>query len=518
MQGLLLQLLGPTAKAPGFPPGLLSAPGQDRGAGVDRAFMLELLASMGEQCSLQAPGKGAGAWARFLNLLQVVSTGGEDDGLAHDIPSAAPPLYGGAAEEEAKELLAGLTPEQWQPWLGQMLDRGGDRELPGPFDPGSGAEAAERKMAENGSLLAQEQGFWPREAVLSRAEQGPIPAMEDAKGSSPDVELAAPATVVPKNQIPGRETAVAPASEDLPQPEPTAKSHIPTGSPDPEPKASDRHPAGHMKPWPTGKYGAPQEAAPGEVADPVRLVRPHPGEQGGTDPEHRLSINVKSPADLAWHQSRSGDPELKGRGQGDLDLGGEREDPAAGRFANRSYGQAPITGMTEQPWTNLPGWRGIMAQQPVLEADLETVNGRLEDIVARAHLAQRQGETQLDLQLRPEVLGRLRIELVQRDGELQARFLTSTLAARDLLQSQLPALQAMLAQPLRPDSPMDQRVNVSVEWQEAANPREEQPRHHSREQGFSDSGKREAPGEGTGPGQEPDPGVAPLEAGIDYSV
>lgn len=66
---------------------------------------------------------------------------------------------------------------------------------------------------------------------------------------------------------------------------------------------------------------------------------------------------------------------------------------------------------------------------------------QFESILSRARFTNIDGMQKLNLKLIPEHLGRLSIELVQKDGGMVARILTSTSLAKETLESQLHALK-----------------------------------------------------------------------------
>lgn len=63
------------------------------------------------------------------------------------------------------------------------------------------------------------------------------------------------------------------------------------------------------------------------------------------------------------------------------------------------------------------------------------------NIIARSSLSNGGGEQRLTIKLYPEHLGSLRIELIQRETGMIARLLTSTAAARDVLEAQVHSLK-----------------------------------------------------------------------------
>nr|WP_267917652.1 flagellar hook-length control protein FliK [Lederbergia citrisecunda] len=68
------------------------------------------------------------------------------------------------------------------------------------------------------------------------------------------------------------------------------------------------------------------------------------------------------------------------------------------------------------------------------------------NILGRSSLTQGFNTTKLLIRLHPEELGTLRVELMQKDGQLTARILTSTNKAKELLDFQLNNLRQAFTQ------------------------------------------------------------------------
>lgn len=101
------------------------------------------------------------------------------------------------------------------------------------------------------------------------------------------------------------------------------------------------------------------------------------------------------------------------------------------------------------------------------------------NILQRANLTKDTGTNKLFIKLNPENLGSLKIELIDQDGVLTAKILTSTSGAKDLLDSQLQQLkQAFAGQNI-------QLNQVHVIYQESSSqspPFQQQSSSHEREQ------------------------------------
>ncbi|NHM29797.1 flagellar hook-length control protein FliK [Neobacillus terrae] len=105
---------------------------------------------------------------------------------------------------------------------------------------------------------------------------------------------------------------------------------------------------------------------------------------------------------------------------------------------------------------------------------------QFESILSKAQLSGTGGEQKLLVNLHPDNLGSLRIELIQRDGTITAKILTSTGAAKDALESHMNGLkQAFAAQ------------NIQVERLEISQQLSQPDRFLGREQQGQPQGQRQ---------------------------
>ena len=79
-------------------------------------------------------------------------------------------------------------------------------------------------------------------------------------------------------------------------------------------------------------------------------------------------------------------------------------------------------------------------------AQPEALTKEIQSLLNRSQFSNSQGTMKLLLKLYPENLGSIRIELLQKDGILTARMLTSTSQAKELLDGQLQQLKSAFAQ------------------------------------------------------------------------
>ncbi|MFP7199420.1 flagellar hook-length control protein FliK [Lysinibacillus halotolerans] len=79
-------------------------------------------------------------------------------------------------------------------------------------------------------------------------------------------------------------------------------------------------------------------------------------------------------------------------------------------------------------------------------AQSEALAKEIQNLINRSQFSHSQGTMKLLLKLYPENLGSIRIELMQQDGVLSARLLTSTAVGKELLDSQLQQLKTAFAQ------------------------------------------------------------------------
>lgn len=79
-------------------------------------------------------------------------------------------------------------------------------------------------------------------------------------------------------------------------------------------------------------------------------------------------------------------------------------------------------------------------------AQSEVLTKEIQNLINRSQMSNTQGTMKLLLKLYPENLGSIRIELLQKDGVLTARLLTTTSMGKELLDSQLHQLKSAFAQ------------------------------------------------------------------------
>lgn len=79
-------------------------------------------------------------------------------------------------------------------------------------------------------------------------------------------------------------------------------------------------------------------------------------------------------------------------------------------------------------------------------AQSEALAKEIQNLINRSQFSNSQGTMKLLLKLYPENLGSIRIELMQQDGVLSARLLTSTAVGKEMLDSQLQQLKTAFAQ------------------------------------------------------------------------
>jgi flagellar hook-length control protein FliK len=109
---------------------------------------------------------------------------------------------------------------------------------------------------------------------------------------------------------------------------------------------------------------------------------------------------------------------------------------------------------------------------------------QFESILSKAQMSGTGGEQKLLVNLHPDNLGSLRIELIQKDGSITAKILTSTGAAKDALESHMNGLkQAFAAQ------------NIQVERLEITQQLSQPDRFLGREQQGQPQGQRQNPQE-----------------------
>jgi len=117
----------------------------------------------------------------------------------------------------------------------------------------------------------------------------------------------------------------------------------------------------------------------------------------------------------------------------------------------------PTTNLTNQTKTisiMLPTEKG---------AQSEALAKEIQNLINRSQISNTPGTTKLLLKLYPENLGSVRIEIMQQDGVLSARLLTTTAMGKELLESQLQQLKNAFA---NANIQMD-RIDIAQSLQEA---------------------------------------------------
>ena len=108
----------------------------------------------------------------------------------------------------------------------------------------------------------------------------------------------------------------------------------------------------------------------------------------------------------------------------------------------------------------------LPAERP---AQSEALVKEIQNLINRSQLSNNQGTMRLVLKLFPENLGQIRIEVMQKDGMMQARLLATTSSGKELLDSNLQQLKtAFAAQNIQMD-----RIDVAQSLQDAERSRDQ---------------------------------------------
>ncbi|MGI6576336.1 MAG: flagellar hook-length control protein FliK [bacterium] len=94
-----------------------------------------------------------------------------------------------------------------------------------------------------------------------------------------------------------------------------------------------------------------------------------------------------------------------------------------------------------------------------------TLTNITEELIAKVQFVRFGGETQLEIQLKPEILGKLKVELHHQEGKLSARFITGNIQVKELLATELPALRESLLHQNMQQTPME--VDIFLDYQES---------------------------------------------------
>ena len=114
---------------------------------------------------------------------------------------------------------------------------------------------------------------------------------------------------------------------------------------------------------------------------------------------------------------------------------------------------------------------------------------QFESILSKSQLMNAGGNQKLFIKLYPEHLGALRVELIQKESTLIAKFMTSTANAKDILESQIQSLkQAFSSQNIQIEKI---EISQQLNQQERYFNRESQQQQEQRQQREQDKPKQE---------------------------
>ncbi|RHW39643.1 flagellar hook-length control protein FliK [Lysinibacillus yapensis] len=114
-------------------------------------------------------------------------------------------------------------------------------------------------------------------------------------------------------------------------------------------------------------------------------------------------------------------------------------------------------------------------------AQSEALAREIQNLLNRSQISTAPGMTKLLLKLYPENLGSIRIEIMQQDGVLTARFLTSTALGKELLDNQLHQLKSAFAQ-----------ANIQMDRIDIAQSLQETDRNQRDQQSFGQQFKQQS--------------------------
>lgn len=102
----------------------------------------------------------------------------------------------------------------------------------------------------------------------------------------------------------------------------------------------------------------------------------------------------------------------------------------------------------------------IQLRQEALEAPTSEVSSRdlVKELVSKVKMVREKGETQLEIQLKPEYLGKLRLEFVYKEGKVSTHLITKNPQIRELLLGHLPKLRETLNQ----QSVLQENIDIDV--------------------------------------------------------
>ncbi|WP_240375723.1 flagellar hook-length control protein FliK [Bacillus piscicola] len=126
-----------------------------------------------------------------------------------------------------------------------------------------------------------------------------------------------------------------------------------------------------------------------------------------------------------------------------------------------------------------------IGEQKTVHARGQQFMRQLHDLLGKSSLQSFQnGSQQLSIKLHPEHLGRIDIKLIQQNGQIHAQLLTTTKAARDIVESQLPHLRQTFVQQQIPVERIDIQQQTPSYLQQDSEP-------HDQQQSAPDDGRNE---------------------------
>ncbi|MDQ0175819.1 flagellar hook-length control protein FliK [Bacillus chungangensis] len=183
--------------------------------------------------------------------------------------------------------------------------------------------------------------------------------------------------------------------------------------------------------------------------------------------QEQQSVLQRTFSQLVDEESRNADQQLLQRlaatGESPIRIpAAEMVKEAAGETLGDKMSNQVSTQMNNQPLTKIEQFT-IFASKDNKPVDQEQLIKQFTNILSKSQLMKTPNMNRLMIKLYPEHLGTLRVELVQQNGLLTARMLTSTQAAKEMLDSQLHSLRhAFSQQNIQVD-----KIDISYQQQDA---------------------------------------------------
>lgn len=197
--------------------------------------------------------------------------------------------------------------------------------------------------------------------------------------------------------------------------------------------------------------------------------------------QEQQSVLQRSFSQLVDENSRNADQQLLQRlaatGESPIRIPApEMVKEAAGETLGDKMSNQVSTQINNQPLTKIEQFT-IFASKDNRPVDQEQLIKQFTNILSKSQLMKTPNMNRLMIKLYPEHLGTLRVELVQQNGLLTARMLTSTQTAKEMLDSQLHSLRSAFTQ----QNIQVDKIDISYQQQDAERFERQQQGQHGQQ-------------------------------------